>query len=395
MRLKALFGLCLMMICLGTFKLNAAPQKHVIIEQPNNLGMIKVLLFKNLEAANLEVHGGYRIFDPKANVRMSKGSMKKQFLLRPTLDGITWGEAFPGVFQIALVPDEKEGYFLLDGIQYSGNLYVYQVGNTINVVNEVPVEEFAKSMLNPKVNKPMHSEALAAMAIIERSQAYYHSLKNQTAFWHLDASEINYQGRGVCGRNNGVDNAVELTHHLVMKAKNYGILNGFFNATYTDHCGGKTVPYHLIYRKEGHSTRKAIESPLALANRNETHWMHRVDMDTLAEKLGWDAITSYEVYIDNYTGKVYGMKFQSKDETRDLDFVKLQALLGESKLKSTDFKVVQKDNSIVFEGYGRGLGVGACLYTADEMANRGHNAAEILEMFFPSTFIGPVSKHVI
>ena len=387
MRIRALFGLCLMIMCLSMSKLDTTPQKHVMIEQPNNLGMIKVLLFKDIEAANLEVRGGYKIFDPKTGNKISKGSMKKQYLLRPTLDGVTWGEAFPGIFQIALVPNEKEGCFLVNGIQYSGNLYIYQVGNKISLVNEVSIEDFAKSMLNPKVNKKMHPETLAAMAIIERTQAYYYALKNQNSFWHLDANDINYQGRAVCGRENGVDKAVELTHHLVMKSKSYGIQNGFFNASFTAHCGGKTVPYHLIHRKEGHTSRKIVESPLALANRNETRWVHRVDIDTLAEKLGWDAITSFEVFTDDNTGKVYGVKFQNQNESVDYDFIKLQSLLGETKLKSTDFKVIQKDNSFVFEGYGQGLGVGACLYTAEEMSARGHNAAEILDMFFPGTII--------
>lgn len=387
MKLKVLFGLCLMIVCLGNCKIDAAPQKQVMIELPVNLGKIKVLLGKNYEAANLEVHGGYKVFDPKTGSKIGKSSAKKQHLLRPTLDGLAWGEAFPGVFQIALVPNEKEGYFLLDGIQYSGSLYVYQVGNTINLVNEVPIEEFIKSSLNPKVNASMHPEALAAMAIVERTQAYYHALKNQNAFWHLNAKDINYQGRGVCGRNNGVDRAVELTHHLVMKSKAYGIQNGFFNATFTEHCAGKTAPYHLIHRKEGHTSRNPVDSPLALANRNQTHWSHRIDLDSLAEKIGFENITGFEVYADSNTGKVYGMKFQNKNESVEMDFFKLQSVLGDNQLKSTDFQVLQKDNSLVFDGYGQGLGVGACLYTAQEMAKRGHNAAEILDAFFPNTTI--------
>lgn len=387
MKFRVLFGLCLMILMGAASQVYATTQKHVIIEQPKNLGAIKILLCQDMEAVNLEVRGGYKVFDPKTGSRIGKGSINKQYVLKPTLDGVVWGEAYPGVFQVAIVPSEKEGYFLVDGIQYSGKLYVYQVGNSLNLVNEVAIEDYVKCMLNPKVNKQMHPEALAAMAIIERTQAYYHALKNQNAFWHLDAKAINYQGRGVCFRGNGVDKAVELTHHLVMKSKNYGIQNGFFNATYTDHCAGKTAPYHLIHRKEGHTSRKYVESPLAMASRSDTHWSHRIDMDNLAEKLGWDAITGYEVYTDNESGKVYGMRFQGKNESAELDFFKLQSLLGESKIKSTDFKVIQKDNVIVFDGYGQGLGVGACLYTAQEMARRGHNAAEILDLFFPNTFI--------
>ncbi len=387
MKFKALIGFCLALICLGFSSVNASPQKYVLIEQPNNLGMIKVLLCKDEEAANLEVHGGYKIFDPKLGAKISKGSMKKQYLLRPTLDGLAWGEAYPGLYQIALVPNEPDGYFLVNGIQYSGNLYVYQIGNTLSLVNEVPVEDYVKSMLNPKVNSNLSHEVLASMAIIERTQAYYHALRNQNKFWHLDAKEIGYEGRGVCGRNNGVDKAVELTHHLVMKSKSYGILDGFFNATYTSNCAGKTAPYHLIHRVEGHTFKKSVESPLALAARNQSHWTHKILLDDLAERLGWEAVTSYEVFTDKDSGKVYGMKFEHKGEIADLDFEKLQSLLGDTKLKSTDFTATNKDNVLVFDGYGEGFGVGACLYTAQEMAERGHNAAEILEMFFPSTYI--------
>lgn len=387
MKLKTLVGLIIALISFQATTTYASPQKYVLIEQPNNFGMIKILLCKDAEAANLEVHGGYKIFDPKTGNKITKGSMKKQYLLRPTLDGLAWGEAYPGVFQIALVPNSPEGYFLVDGIQYAGNLYVYQIGNTLSLVNEVAVEDYVKAMLNPQINQKVEPEVLAAMAIIERTQAYYHALRNQNKFWHLDAKEIGYQGRGVCGRNNGVDRAVELTHHLVMKSKTYGIHDGFFNATFTQNCAGKTAPYHLIHRVEGHTFKKSIESPLALAARNQSHWTHKVFLDELAAKLGWDGITSFEVFKDPDSGKVYGMKFEYKNETKDLDFVKLQALLGDSKIKSTDFTAQSKDNVLFFDGYGEGLGVGACLFTAEEMAKKGHNAAEILAMFFPNTYI--------
>lgn len=392
MKLKTPIGVCLLALsiiafCAPSTKAFAEPQKYVLIEQPNNLGMIKVLLAKDAEAANLEVHGGYKIFDPKTKTKITKSSMDKQHLLRPTLDGIVWGERFPGVFQVALIPNEADGYFLLNGIQYSGNLYIYQIGNTLNLVNEVSIEDFVNAMLSPKVNKKLSHETLAAMAIIERTQAYYHALRNQNKFWHLDAQQIGYQGKGVCHRDFGVDRAVELTHHLVMKSKSYGIQDGFFNATFTEHCGGKTAPFHLIHRIEGHAYRKPIESPIAMANRNQTHWTHKIVMDELAAKLGLDSISSFEVHADKDSGKVYGVKFEHKNEVVDLNFEKLQALLGSDKIKSTDFVAKHKDNVIVFEGYGEGTGVGACLYTAEEMAERGSNAAQILEVFFPNTYI--------
>lgn len=388
MKVKAFLGVCLTLICCGFANLSAAAEKvTATVEQPNRFGMIKVLLGKDLEAVNLEVRGGYKIFDPKTGVKLSRASRAKQNLLRPTLDGIVWGEAFAGYYQIALIPNEPNDYVLINGIQYAGDLYVYQVGNTLNLVNVVPIERYVQSVLNPKVDRDLHPEVLAALAIIERTQAYYLAQKNENALWHVDAQKINYQGLGVCARSNGIDRAVEQTHHLVMKSKSYGIQDGYFNATYTEHCAGKTVPFHLIYRTEGHAYKKPVESPLALANRKDSHWMYQMDVNEFADKLGLEEVTKVEALIDQASGKVYGMHLQSKNENVDLDFIKLQSLLGKEKIKSTDFKVQRKDNTIIFDGFGRGLGVGACLYSAQEMAQRGHSASEILAAFFPNTRI--------
>ena len=383
MKCKAIVGFLFALLCVQVVSLHAEPQQYVLVDQPNNLGMIKVLLHKGVEAVNLEVHGGYKVLDPKTGHKVAKGSLKKQYLLRPTLDGLVWGEAYPGTFQIALVPNESHGYFLVDGIQYSGNLYVYQIGGSLSLVNEIAIEEYVKTMLNPVVNQNMEHEVLAAMAIIERTQAYYHALLHQNKFWHVNGQELGYQGRAVCGRNNGVDRAVELTHHLVMKSNAYGIHDGFFFATYTANCAGKTAPFHLINRFEGHSYKKSIESPLAFASRNQSHWTHKLFLEDLAEKLDLDAITRFEVFRDADSGKVYGLKFESKDGNKEMSFEQFQTLLGEKKIKSSDFTAESKDNVLFLDGYGEGSGVGACLFTATEMAKRGHNAAEILGIFFP------------
>ena len=56
-------------------------------------------------------------------------------------------------------------------------------------------------------------------------------------------------------------------------------------------------------------------------------------------------------------------------------------------LKSNLFNVSIKGNIAVFEGYGIGQGVGLCLYSAKQMAERGDNAVEILAQFFPGMIL--------
>ncbi len=356
---------------------------HAVIEQPITFGMIKILLEKNVEGVNVEVRGGYKVYDPKNGSRIGKGSGDKQYLLRPTLDGLAWGEGYPGVFQVAIVPAEETGAVLVNGIQYAGSIYAYQIGNTISIVNEVPIESFVKSMLSPKVNANLHPEVLAALAIVARTQAYYYAAKNQHAFWHLDAGEIDYRGMGVCFRNNGVEEAADLTHHLVMKSEEYGMKEGFFDATYTPHCAGKTAPYHLIFRKEGFAPHKGIESPLAQANRSQSRWVSSLSKDELARKLGTGEILRHEVYRDSVSGKVYGLRLFTEEGNFEYPISGLQSKLGSNFLKSNDFVLKCTDEKFTFQGHGEGLGVGLCLYTAQEMAKRGENAAGILSFFFP------------
>jgi SpoIID/LytB domain protein len=386
MRLRDYLSLFLVLGCLSIGRVDASQSgRHVTIEQPSNLGLVKVLLHRDIEAANLEVRGGCKIYDPRTGAKVSASLMNKQYLLRPTLDGIAWGEQYPGVFQIALIPRDEDTYILVNGIQYSGDLYVYQIGNTLSIVNVLSIEDFVKAMLNPKVNADLHPEVLAALSIVARTQAYFYSTRNESAFWHLDANQIGYQGACVCSRKNGVDNAVALTHHLVMKSSQYGNTDGYFDATYTSNCGGKTAPYHLIYRKEGFTAHTGVFSPLANVARDDSKWSFSILSQDLAEKLGMEKISKFELFSDS--GKVYAIRFENSEEKKDFNVIHFQELLGEKDLKSTEFSVQYSDNVFSFVGYGEGPGTGLCLYSAQEMAKRGKNAAQILDMFFPESRI--------
>src|SRR3989338_2672066 len=246
-----------LIMCLSLFGFLSAQERA--IEQPSRPGTIKVLLFNQIDGINLEVRGGYKVYDPKTGKKIASSITKKSFFIQPTLDGISWGETYPGTYQIAIVPGNSI-LSLVNGTQYAGAIYVYQVGSKISVVNDLSVEDFVKSMLSKEINEPKPHETLAALAILMRTKAYYHAKKSEGAFWHLDAKEIGYQGYGVTLRDNGVEEAVDMTQNLVMQVP-HGYDEGLFDATYTQHSAGKTVPYHLIYRKEGYAPHQGVEAP--------------------------------------------------------------------------------------------------------------------------------------
>lgn len=382
---KAIFGFSLVVMCLFSVKVNAY-SSHVTIEHPTSSGKIKILLEKDVDGANLEINGGYKIIDPNTGNKIAKGFINKQFLLRPTLDGVAWGEVYPGVFQVAICPQEKNSVMLLNGVQYAGKLFVYQMGDKISVVNELCIEDYVKASLNPAVDSRMDSEVLAALAIVERTNAYYHATKDNSAFWHLDAKEVNYQGSGVCLRDNGIDKAVELTHHLVMKNNKSRNIEGFFAALYTENSAGKTAPYQVVFKKDGNATA-GVEAPIALAKKKQAHWTADLSMNELADHLGWDCVTHHEVLTDKVSGKVKTVRFYNEKELKEYTYPKLQKLLGSNVIKSSEFNLRFHDNAFTVDGYGAGSGVGLCLFSAIELAKKNHNAADILKQFFPQTKI--------
>lgn len=177
---------------------------------------IRVLIVHNVDAAVIEVKGKYNIYDPLKNNKLGSYFLGKSNLLQPLSGGLKWGEEFPGVYQINIIPDDPNITTLVDGIEYKGNLYVYDIGGRISIVNEVDIEDYVSSVLGSTIDKPLSEEALAAAAIAARTQAYRSSLTASNPFWHIEAKQSKYQGNGVTGRFKEVEKAIVATRYMVM-----------------------------------------------------------------------------------------------------------------------------------------------------------------------------------
>lgn len=177
---------------------------------------IKVLIARDVDGALLEVKGPYNIYDPYKNERLGTRFVGKSHLIEPLLSGLKWGEEFPGTYQIVIVPDSPDITTVVNGIEYRGLIFVYDVGGNISIVNEVDIEDFITSTLSVKFTKSLAKEAMAAAAIAERTSAYHHALTSTNPYWHVDANKAEYMGIGVTHRGFGVEQAVGETRYMVM-----------------------------------------------------------------------------------------------------------------------------------------------------------------------------------
>ena len=342
---------------------------------------IKVLLEKEAQGILLEAKGPYAVFNPENGKRESQGRWGKRFYLYPHESGIKWGENFLGIYQLQIVPTSAETTFLVNGIQYRGSIEVYNIKNQLNIINEVDVETYVKTILNEKVPETLPSMILDAIAIIARTDAYYKALSNQEAFWHVKKEEVGYDGNALNLQRLSLDRAVDHTKYLVMTYN-----RAPFPATWTENCGGKTANYSAILRKKI-PTPKGIVSPFATEKRSETRWSFTTETQELAKIVKLNRVTKIDLFVDHPSGKVYAIRIHDGSHCEDISFLNLQKRLGREKLKSNDFNISIKGNIALFEGYGEGRGVGLCLYSACQMIERGDLAPKILSTFFPNATV--------
>ncbi len=195
---------------------------------------IHVLLEKDAASALVEAKGSYRVIRKDTSKSLSFGTVGKRFMLQAMQQGLRWGEEYPDVYQISIIPTSKSSTISVNGIQYKGALSVYHVkGNHIAIVNEVPIEAYLKATLAVKYEDThLPEEAMAALAIIERTEAYNKALARTSRPWDVVARETGYFGSGTAQPKN-VETSVNLTRYMVLESLKEGnpIQNPHFSAT--------------------------------------------------------------------------------------------------------------------------------------------------------------------
>lgn len=356
------------------------------IAEPMAPRNIQVLLAKDVSEVLLEVKGPYYIFNPHDGSRVASGLLGKRFMIREIDSGLKWGEEFAGIHQIYIKPRSAETSIFIDGIQYNGAIAIYGINGLVQVVNDIDIESFVKAQLTAQFPTPLEPEVMSALAILSRTDAYYHATASTDSFWHLSAADANYQGSALVVSNSLIDKSVDTTRHLILVHPENG-KNLPFATAWTEHSAGKTAPYSSIFRKEVFAPEKGVEAPHAALSRETAKWNYQIGKKTLCHLLDVPQIKSIELFLDKSSNKVYGLRVKDGVDIHDFDFIVLQEKLGKTHLQSSDFTVSLKEDSVLFSGYGKGHGVGLCLYSAAALAQNGENAVKILSKFFPETYL--------
>lgn len=190
--------------------------KTTLVKQPvTPPPSLELLIAHDSPGVVLEVKGKFKIYDPNTKEHVDTRFTGKRKYIQALENGIKWGDEFPGVHQLLIVPDEGVTT-LVDGTEYRGSIYVYDIGRTISIVNKVDIEDYLRSTLAEYASKPLHLETYSAIAIAARTNAYFQMDNPRNPYWAIDGSVGNYKGETATKPNTKIEQAINATKYMVM-----------------------------------------------------------------------------------------------------------------------------------------------------------------------------------
>lgn len=190
--------------------------RNLFTKHQKTVPAIDVLVVNDQPSALVEMKGKYQLYNPFTKQLISKRYIGKKKVMQTTSSGLKWGEEFPGIFQLMIIPDEPHGVVTIDGIDYKGTVTIYDIGGTISIVNRVQIEDYLRSTLPGAYGEPMPEEAMAAIAIVARTDAFYLSKNPKNKFWSVDGAQVGYNGLNSMHTTSPMDLAVTSTRHMVL-----------------------------------------------------------------------------------------------------------------------------------------------------------------------------------
>jgi stage II sporulation protein D len=275
---------------------------------------------------------------------------------------------------------------IVRGTIYRGELELWKGVGSYFLVNVVELEEYVKGVVASEVSIHWPIEVLKAQAVLARTYAVAHILRNRTKNFYDVTSSVLHQVYKEHRGNEAVEKAVEETKGEILTYNNEPIM-AFYHA-----CSVERIedPKEVFGRE--YPYLKPLEVPFTPSPYN--FWERKISFEILEKALSMDKITDIEIVSYTTTGRVKEFKFTDGKTEKIIKATDLRRLLNWTALPSTmitNMKV--QEDGVVFEGRGFGHGVGMCQWCAFHMAQDGKNYKEILQYFYPKTNLSKINEN--
>src|SRR4030095_3213923 len=257
-------------------------------------------------------------------------------------------------------------------------------------VEELPLEDYVRGVLEAEVPAGYPPEALKAMAVLVRTFALAHQDRHAKEGFELcDLTHCQvYAGRQM--NYLSFDEAVKATRGITL---DYQLK--LAETPYHSTCGGHTSPFHRVFGGKPIPYLQGVSDGDACAPSPHTTWESSISLKVLEEVLKKEKETNPKGELKNLriadreeNGRAFSITMEGP-RTFELSAQKFLSLVGRylgwSLIKSDWFEIEVKEGEAHFKGRGLGHGVGLCQWGARGLAEQGKSAEEILFHYYPGT----------
>lgn len=363
---------------------------------------IRVKIGDSLPQARVTVRDKYQIRDLGTRRVLSAGDSLPAAVFATAGSTLSLDGRPLGTHQVTVVP-RQSGSIVVAGQAYRGNLCVFADAGKVTLVNCLDLEDYLAGVVGAELIKGWCLETHKAQAIAARSFALYH-MKNPGAkalFDVTDAPGRSQAYRGLAGETETSRRAIEATCGIVLTTDEAGA-ERIFEAFYHSTCDGRTVPAYTLWPQAPRiRPLGGVECPWC-AKSPGYQWSRRVSTQAMARQLqpqdaklkdmknivkAWIAKDGLAadgsvkgVWITPDRGGSYLIKTSAFKD----------CFPAGQKILSDRFSVSVVGGEVVVNGRGHGHAVGMCQYGAEEMADQGRRAEEILGFYYPGSVLAKV-----
>jgi stage II sporulation protein D len=278
----------------------------------------------------------------------------------------------------------------VDGRRYRGSIEIVVHGQSLWIINHLPLEEYLYGVLPEEMPTDWPAEALKAQAVAARTYALYLKGQSKQALYDLKASTVSQVYRGVVAEKASSNKAIDDTRGEILTYEQRPII-AYFHSNSGGHTEdaknvwGINIPYLV-----------GIPDPDSLKPMNQ-NWHYTVSFDEMQRRLNplipsSQRITRIEPQHKSPSGRLRSLLLHTSRKKYSINSNAFRIRLGEQKIKSTLFDIYADDIAVVLKGRGYGHGVGMSQWGARYMAIAGKSYKDILQRYYKDVEIRKVAE---
>lgn len=281
------------------------------------------------------------------------------------------------------------GFLQVNGKLYRHRITIFSQGSECAVVNTVDLEKYLAGLINKEMSPSWPLEAMKAQAVASRSYALFQSQANRNSDYDLESTTQDQVYDGAGSETAKSNRAAEETRGIVIAYANTPV-----KAYYHANCGGMTELPVAVWGSESPAFRPVV-CPYHHQKRDKLRWTLTVTPEQIQaalKKVGNILPTNFrrlamlEAGAPNPNQRLNDvMVSDTSGNSLVVSANAFRNALGNTKVRSTAFKVHEEHGSYRLDGQGFGHGVGMCQVGARAMAEEGKTFRQILRYYYPLT----------